>query len=275
MPAAPAPTATTLALPRGGTTVFPTYRLVGYAGYPGASALGRLGVGRLEDRLAEIDDLAAQYAADRTAAPILELIATVVQPDPGPGGLYRHRIAESVVADYLAAARAHHAILLLNIQPGRADFLPEVQAWERWLLEPDVGLALDPEWAIGPGQVPGKVFGSTTGAELDAVAAYVSGLVTAHGLPEKVLVYHQLHTSIVRNPAALQPHPGVALVVSVDGIGTPTQKRATWGQINAVTPAYVRRGFKLFFQEDAAKGPLMTPTEVLGLVPRPDYVLYE
>lgn len=262
-------------LPGGGTRIFPDHRLVGYSGYPGSPALGRLGVGNLDDRAAEITTLAGQYAAGRRPLPVFELIATVVHAKPGPDGLYRTRIDQEVVRRHLDAARRHGAILLLNIQPGRAAFLDEVKFWEPWLREPDVGLALDPEWAVKAGQVPGKVFGRMTGAELDTVAAYVAGIVAANRLPEKVVVYHQLHTSIVREPAGLQPHPGVALVVSVDGIGTPGQKTATWRSIVAVTPEHVHKGFKLFYDEDTATGPLMTPTQVLGLTPQPEYVLYE
>ncbi len=264
-----------LLLPRGGTTIFPAHRLVGFSGYPGAPALGRLGIGALEDRVREIEALGQQYAAGRAQLPVLELIATVVHGTPGADRMYRTRISEAVVQRHLDAARAHRAILLLNIQPGRAAFLDEVKAWERWLREPDVGLALDPEWAVKAGQVPGRVFGSTTGAELDAVAAYVSGIVTAGGLPEKVVLYHQLHASIVRDPAALRPHPGVALVVSVDGIGTPAQKASTWRGIVAQTPDHVHKGLKLFYEEDARPGPLMTPAQVLALTPKPAYVLYE
>jgi hypothetical protein len=278
-PTAAPPTATaappTLTLPGGGTTIFPGHRLVGFSGYPGSPALGRLGVGRLDDRAAEITALASEYAAGRRPLPVFELIATVVHSKPGADGLYRTRIDQEIVRQHLEAARRHGAILLLNIQPGRAAFLDEVKHWEPWLREPDVGLALDPEWAVKAGQVPGKVFGRTTGAELDAVAAYVAGIVAANRLPEKVMLYHQLSRSIVREPSGLHPHPGVALVVSVDGIGTRAQKTATWRSIVAMTPEHVHKGFKLFYDEDARIGPLMTPAQVLGLTPQPEYVLYE
>src|SRR5205085_2101427 len=110
-------------LPRGGRQVFPRYRLVGYCGLPGSAALGRLGIGRLEDRVAEIERLSRQYQARREALPVLELIAVVVQAHPGGDGLYRVRTADDVVAEHLAAARRHRALLLLNIQPGHARFL--------------------------------------------------------------------------------------------------------------------------------------------------------
>src|SRR6266498_2236415 len=170
-PAAPVPAA--IELPRGGRTIFPRYRLVGYAGSPFSPALGRLGIGGLDARGRELERQARLYEQNREILPVFELIATMATAFPGKGRLYRTRIDDATIRRYLAAARRNRALLLLNIQPGRADFLAEVRAYERWLREPDVGLALDPEWAVGPRQVPGRVYGRTTGAELDGVARYL------------------------------------------------------------------------------------------------------
>ena len=81
---------------------------------------------------------------------------------------------------------------------------------------------------------------------------------------------------IVSEESKLVPHPGVVLVKSVDGIGSPAAKVQTWQRIVARTPKHVKLGFKLFFEEDVERGKrLMTPQEVLDLTPTPDYVLYE
>jgi hypothetical protein len=255
--------------------VFPRYRLVGYAGLTGAKTLGRLGTGSLDQRVAEIERRAKPYAAGRQILPVVEVITTVVQASPGRDGMYRARLSDKQIATYLKAARKQKAVLLLNIQPGRADFLDEVKAYEKWLRQPDVGVALDPEWAMDSGQVPGRVFGHTTGKELNSVAAYLSGIVGRFRLPEKIMVYHQLAPRIVRGEAALRSHPGVAIVKSVDGIGGRAAKIDTYRVVNKTTPRFVRPGFKLFFDEDAEHGKLMTPAQVLALKPRPDYVLYE
>jgi hypothetical protein len=271
----PSPSPAALELPRGGRTVFPRYRLVGYSGLTGAPTLGRLGTGPLDQRVREMERRARPYRAGREILPVLEVIATIVQPGPGRDGAYRTRMSDDEIATYLKAARKGDALLLLNIQPGRSDFLKEAKAYRRWLDEPDVGLALDPEWAMGPGQVPGRVFGRTTGKELDGVARYLAKVVADGDLPEKVLVYHQLAPSIVRQESGLREHRGVALVKSVDGIGVPAAKIETYRLVNKTTPDHVHPGFKLFYTEDAEAGPLMAPEEVLALKPRPEYVLYE
>lgn len=143
-------------------TVFPDYRLFGYSGSPWSPGQGRLGIGKLDDRLVELERRAKPFLGGRKLMPIMELIATTVHGVPGKDGMYRTWEKDSVIADWLAAARRHKAMLLLNIQPGRAEFIDEVKHYERWLREPDVGLALDPEWAVGKGQIPGRTFGSTT-----------------------------------------------------------------------------------------------------------------
>lgn len=261
-------------LPRGGRVIFPKYQLVGYVGLPGSPALGPLDKD-LDAKAAKLEKLAATYAGGRTPQPVMELIAVVARGSRGKDGLYRGRLDDSAIEQYLTVARKHKMLLLLDIQPGRAKILPEVKRLERWLKEPDVGLAFDPEWAVGPGQVPGRVFGHTTGAELDSIAAYLSGLVTSNDLPEKVFVFHQLSARIVSNEKALKPHPGVVTIKSVDGIGAREDKLKTWAKLTTSLPPAVHAGFKLFYTEDTRHGPLMTPAQVLALKPRPELVIYE
>lgn len=273
---APVPSPPRPQLPRGGRELFPRYRLVGFSGSPASPALGRLGIGDIHARAAEMEKWAATYAHGRLGLPVFELITVIAQRYPGHDGLYRVRTGDEVIAAYLAAARRHRGLLLLNVQPGRATFLDEVRSLDRWLREPDVGLALDPEWAVGPGQVPGRVFGRTTGTVLDGVAAHVSRTVQQLDLPEKAMVVHQLAPRVIRDLTALRPHPGVVPVKSVDGIGPPAAKVATWRGLTHDLPDGVHAGFKLFFEEDVEGGsPLMTPAQVLDLRPTPEYVLYE
>jgi hypothetical protein len=269
------PTRPPLELPRGGRVLFPRYRLAGWCGAPFAGTLGELGLGDLDDKATEMLTRIAAYADGRTVLPVMELIAVVVQGSPGRSGLWRYRQPDSVVDHWLQVARDHKALLLLNIQPGRAAFLDEVTAFSGYLREPDVGIALDPEWAMGPGQVPGHAYGHTDGRRIDDVASYLSSIVAANQLPEKVLVYHQVARSVVREPAAIGAHDGVQIIRSVDGIGSPSQKVSTWTWIGRQRNPAVRPGFKLFFGEDRRHSRLMTPAEVLALSPRPDYVMYE
>lgn len=250
-------------------------RLIGYCGAPGTSALGPM-TGDLTIASERLREQIDAYPADRPVSPVVELIATTVQADPGADGLYRSRAADEVVDRYLQHARDTGATLLLNIQPGHAAFLPEVRAYEHWLAEPDVGVALDPEWAVDDGVVPGTEYGHVTGADLDEVAGYLAELARRHGTPPTLMVYHQVATSVVRDEADLLPHEGVTPIKVVDGIGHPDDKRATWAAVVADMPEHVQTGFKLFYDEDTRGGsPLMGPDEVLALSPEPGYIVYE
>ncbi|MFG2579038.1 hypothetical protein [Streptomyces malaysiensis] len=261
-------------LPRGGRELS-RYRLVGYCGLPGADALGRLGIGDLDDRVRQIEKTARAYAADREPQPVLELLATVANSSAGPDGSYRSRTSPDTIRRFHDAAKRHRALLLLNIQPGRASVLGEVKALREWLVHPDVGIALDPEWEMGPGEVPGNTYGRTSGKELTDVARHLSGIVAEHDLPQKPLVFHQVAMSVVQDQSALRPQPGVVLIKSADGIGSPGMKRDTWRQLVKNQPEGVHTGFKLFYEEDTEGSRLMTPEEVLALRPRPDYVMFE
>jgi hypothetical protein len=272
-PAAPVPPGPEL--PRGGRALFPEYELVGFCGTPGAAALGRL-EGNLPQKAKLLQGYADKYAVNRKILPVFELIAVVVQSGAGADGKYRRRVDDSVVEQYLHAARDVKALLLLNIQPGQSDFLTEVRRFEKFLHEPDVGVALDPEWAMKPGQKPGKVYGQTTGEMINSVAEYLSSIVQADHLPEKALVFHQVHTCVVHDESAVKPFPGVATIKSVDGLGPKSSKIKTYDYLMGFTTAGVHPGFKLFFDEDRQNGGvLMSPAEVLALAPPPEYVMYE
>jgi hypothetical protein len=272
-PAPPQPPPTEL--PRGGRTLFPDYRLVGYCGTPGAPALGALD-GNLPEKAKALETRAAQYAGDRKILPVFELIAVVVQGYPGVDGKYRGRVTSAVVDRYLRAAREAKALLLLNIQPGQSDFMTELNLLEPYLEEPDVGVALDPEWAMHPKQRPGLFWGQTTGATINDVAALLSGIVKRLNLPEKALVFHEVVREVIKDERSIGSYPGVAIIKSVDGLGRPNAKIATYANLMKVRAAGVHAGFKLFFDEDTRGGShLMGPRDVLALSPKPEYVMYE
>ena len=248
---------------------------MGYCGTPGAPALGEL-QGDLETKAKALRARAAQYDDGHKVLPIFELIAVVVMAYPGPDGKYRRRVDDSVVRKYLSEARRSNALLLLNIQPGQSDFLTEAKAFETYLREPDVGLALDPEWAMKPRQRPGAVWGQTTASRINAVAEYLSGLVAADNLPEKVLVFHEVVREVVKDETSMRAPSGVVIVKSVDGLGSPRAKVATYANLMERTAPGVHAGFKLFFYEDTQNGSsLMSARQVLALSPQPEYVMYE
>jgi hypothetical protein len=258
-------------LPRGGRTLLPNYRLVGFYGAPGDEALGALGIGSPDEAMQRLVEQARGYRGNRPVMPVAELLATTATTDPGEDGLHRIRQSGSVIREYLDAARKRNAILLLDIQPGRADFVSEMAPLKRYLREPDVGLALDPEWHVGPDEVPGEVIGSVDVETVDEVSAQLQEMVDEFDLPEKLFVVHNFTQGMIEGgePRDL---PGIATVINVDGFGDPASKIDKYRQLRPPSGSPLAAGFKLFYNEDVD---LMAPDDVLTLSPKPDLVVYE
>jgi hypothetical protein len=259
-------------LPRGGRTLLPDYRVIAYYGAPQDAGLGQLGIGSPAQAARNLLAQAAPYSrGGRPLQPAFELIATLVTAAPGDDGKYRYRQSDAVIDRYLAAARRAKALLILDIQPGRASFMDEVHAYGRYLRQPDVELALDPEWSMRRGQVPGRVIGSTDAAVINQAGAYLSTLVSRGDLPQKLLIVHQFTPSMIRHKRRLAEHRGVALVVNIDGFGNPPNKISKYHLFARRHPPWYN-GFKLFYHEDTH---MMSPRAVLHLRPPPDVIIYE
>lgn len=267
-------TATPAQLPGGGRVIFhaPKRRVVAFYGSPDDEQLGVLGIGPPDAMARRLLKVAKRYERpQRPVLPAMELIATIVTSDPGPDGLYRRRARNAVIRRYLRAARSIGAILILDVQPGRAEFLPEVKRYERWLREPDVSLALDPEWRMGPNEIPGQVIGSVDASEVVEVGAWLDQLTERHDLPQKLMLVHQFTEDMIEGREALRPYPNVAVVLNVDGFGGQEIKRQKYRAFTRIA-GFAFNGFKLFYEEDLD---LMSPRQVLRLRPPPDVVMYE
>ena len=259
-------------LPRGGRSILPEQRVVAFYGAPQHHELGVLGVGKLSGVSRKLQRQAKPYRrGGKPILPAFELIATVANSTPGSDGKYRTRQTTEVVTRHLAAARRARALLVLDIQPGREDFMREVRALRPWLEHPDVSLALDPEWSMQPGEIPGKVIGHTTAAKVNEVSAYLARIVRERNLPDKLLVIHMFTNDMIRDKPALRRRRGVDLILNVDGFGTEAQKVAKYREFTK-RPRPSPFGFKLFYKEDTG---LMTPQRVLKMRPQPQLVVYE
>jgi hypothetical protein len=259
-------------LPRGGRTLFPDYRVVAFYGNASAESLGVLGEGS-PDQVAErlIEAGAPFETPDRPVQLAFELIATVAQSDPGDDGNYAAAADTEQIQEYLDAARQIQALLILDIQPGRGDFLTAVQRYEEFLVQPDVGLALDPEWSMAEGEVPGETIGQTSAAVVNLVGEYLAELVDRENLPEKLFVLHLFDESMIPDRDQIVPHEGLATTFHIDGFGGRDAKTSRYEALHA-EPARFANGFKLFYDEDVD---LFAPAEVLALVPPPDLITYQ
>jgi hypothetical protein len=260
-----------LELPGGGRRIFPDRRVVAFYGAPQAPELGELGIGSPDSAARRLRKQAKPYARKtRPVLPAFELLAVIANAHPGADGLYRARQENKVIRRYLRAARRAKALLVLDIQPGHADFLDEVRRLDRWLREPDVGIALDPEWHT-PGARPGSVIGSVGAEKVNQVARHVAKIVRDRNLPQKLFVVHQFTADMVAGKQQVIQPRELAVTMNVDGFGTRSAKVSKYRLFTNDGKKF-HDGFKLFYREDTG---LMTPRSVLGLKPPPDLVVYE
>ncbi|GAA1907215.1 hypothetical protein [Williamsia serinedens] len=257
-------------LPRGGRVLFPGQRLVALYGTDDGGGLGALGVGTPDQAAVRLEQQAAAYARPgRPVLPVMEMIVTVADPTPGPGGCYSHPIADADVDRYLAAARAHRQMLVLDVQPGQCPFLPQVQRWTRFLTQPDVGLALDAEWRMPSGVVPGTQIGTVSGGEVNGVVTWLADLTRRGALPQKPLVLHQFTPDMITGRGGVLTPPELALIAHTDGFGTTGTKVRKYAEL---ADPRMHPGFKVFYRQDIG---VMNPAQVLALAPSPDYISYQ
>jgi hypothetical protein len=217
--------------------------------------------------------LAAYADADRSrpVVPALELVTPAAQGWPGEDGLYRARMKPEVIEQVAGWAEANNALLILDVQIGLSSVPTEVDALMPYLRRPNVHLALDPEFAIPSGHIPGEVVGTLDASTIDGAVRTLSELVAAEHLPPKILIVHRFTDDMVTNAWEIAHDPNVQVVVTMDGFGPPGLKLAQYH-------SYVHdqgvqfSGIKLFYHHDV---PLLTPKDVVGLDPVPDLVIYQ
>ena len=255
------------------TPVWP--QVVAFYGHPGVRSMGVLGHGTPAEVADEVAVWTERY--DRLNGPrgtigAYHLITGVAQANPTSDGHWLYRLSGDRIASYVEAARENGMLLFLDNQIGWSDPLSEVKLLEKFLREPFVHMALDPEFATEPlGVRPGRAIGGITGEQVNEVLLYLSELVDKEGLPPKILMVHQFADRMLHNREVIVTQPGVELSIDMDGIGSPGAKLYGYG-LYAITEPSQRPAFKLFFDQD---NPLIGPEDVQALDPVPDVIIYQ
>jgi hypothetical protein len=235
-------------------------------------AMGVLGSGTSDAVALRLKRQAGDYAKfGRPVTPAFEAIVVAAQHAPGIGGAYHSEPDLAEARRYLLAARKIGGIFVIDIQPGRARFLPLVRRFEELLREPDVGLALDPEWEMSPREIPGDTVGGTTAAEVNGVAKYLSAIVRQNRLPQKLFIIHEFRPDMIAQRSSVRSYPELATTYHVDGFGHRAIKRLTYNTL-ATRDRHFHNGLKLFYDQDVN---ILTPANVMQLRPQPDFITYQ
>ncbi|WP_182112621.1 MULTISPECIES: hypothetical protein [unclassified Actinotalea] len=267
--------ATGVELPGGGQVLFPGRRLVAMYGTPHFAALGILGEQDVPASIARAQGLAASYqplTAD-VVVPAFEIIVTVASAGAGPDGNYSNELPVESFVPWVEAARDAGVYVVIDLQPGRTDFLTQAQQYEPLLRYPNVGLALDPEWRLAPDQVHLRQIGSVHADEVNATGAWLAELTRTHALPQKLFVLHQFsHRMIQARETVATSYPELSVMIHVDGQGSQPAKAGTWGSLQQGAPAGLTWGWKNFIDEDV---PMLAPDQTYAVQPVPELVTYQ
>jgi hypothetical protein len=253
--------------------LLPKYRILAYYGHPHNENMGILGQFSKEELLAQLLDEARTYeAADpsRPVMPAFELIASVAQGDPQSDGSYLAHTDHETIWEYIEFTQEHDILLILDIQMGRTSVQDDFATVEEFLREPNVHLAIDPEFAMGPDEIPGQVIGGIDGADVTWAQKQLLAICEEYNLPPKVLIVHRFRPNMIRNDEKVKVMPGVQVVIDMDGFGTPDLKLETYRiLITEKRPEFA--GIKIFYDQDK---PMMHAEDVLALDPPPDFIMF-
>lgn len=245
-------------------------QILSYYGNPYVDTMGILGELPPEELVARLQEHARLYDSlngPRGVQPALHLVYATAQSEPYPEGLYLLYVDGETLEEYIDLACREGLLIFLDLQIGLSDVETELAKIMPYLERPHVHAALDPEFAMPAGEVPGESIGSLDAADVNAAQAVLQRFLDTQDLPDKVLIVHQFTHGMLTRPELIEDYPRVSLVIDMDGFGPSEIKRVKYGWFAA--PAE-HSGIKLFFRQDED---LMSETDVLGL--DPDLIIYQ
>lgn len=270
----PTPTAPVLRLTAGQPQPYlEQFRLVTYYGVPTGPQLGVLGAAPRPTMLQELRGVAAQYQAlspDHFVLPTYHIIITIADPYPGDFNNYSHWLNNDTLKEWVLSAHEEGVAVILDIQPGYASINYEMNRIKEFLYLPHVQVALDPEFIMEGGEIPGQNIGQIYASQINEAQEFLNEIALETGL-NKVLIIHQFEPPMVRNKELILDYPHVELVFDADGFGGPGAKIGDYNQY-AAEPGFEFGGMKLFYGWDS---PLLTPEEVMALEPPPAIIVYQ
>lgn len=255
-------------------SILSDYDVLAYYGHPSSRNMGILGRYPIEELDKMLTALAAEYetAGGRKIQKAFYLIYGTVWPE-GEIGIMR----DSVLMPFIEYGLENNILIFIDHQIGRYDPISSLRRMLPYLRYPNVHLALDPEWRTTKPMVD---IGHVTAEELNLAQQIMQDYLIENNLPgERMLVIHQFNSIMIRNRENVRTDfERVRFIHCMDGLGTPAMKRDTYA-FNARAENMPLKGFKLFYNfEIPGAGfdrPIMTPSEVYALNPRPVVIMYQ
>lgn len=259
--------------------ILPFKRIVAYYGNLYSKRMGILGEYPPKELWRRLNvEVNAWKKADPSTPvqPAIHYIAAVAQGIPMKDGKYCKRMPAIQIDSALAIAKMGNAIVFLDVQVAQSTLQNEVPLLEKYLKMPQVHLAIDPEFAMHDGYIPGHKIGSMDAAEINYCSQYLATLVQKYKLSPKILIVHRFTQGMIKNYKNIVIHPEVQIIMNMDGWGEPVLKHSTYIRYIYKEPVQFT-GFKLFYKNDLKKAPhrMLTPPELMKLKPQPIYIQYQ
>lgn len=259
-------------------SILPCSRIVAYYGHPSSKRMGALGEFPKEEMIRRFkNQVAAWEKADPSTpvVPALHMVSVVAQGEPGTAGKYRTITSDDKVNEVYGWAKEAGAIFIVDIQVGQDDIRNILPRFDWILKNPDVHLAVDPEFYMRNGVKPGAKIGTMYASDINYVSEHLAKLVKEHNLPPKVLIIHRFTRPMVQNYRDVKLRPEVQVVMHMDGWGAPWLKFDSYRDYVVDEPVQYT-GWKNFYHNDTKKGdPLVTPEQLTKLHPTPLYIQYQ
>ena len=262
-------------LPGGGHLLFPGRRLVAIYGHPGDGNLGVLGEQPVDAAVQRARAIAAGYigVSPELVVPTFEIITTVASAEAGADGDYSLESSIDHIRPWVDAAAAAGFYVVLDLQPGYTDFLTQAMRYEELLAQPHVGLALDPEWRLAPGERHMRDIGQVSADEVNRVAAWLAELTRRHHLPQKLLLLHQFRLDMLPDRANIHVEPR-ARPRHPDGRPGPPRDQAR--HLGSDHQRVLRRGCTSAGRTSTTRTHhCAPPAATLSLEPSPLYISYQ
>ncbi len=265
-----------LELPFGGRELLPKYRFTALYGSPAYKGLGALGEQPLKESIVRAKELATTYQefSKEKVIPTFEIVATIASAELTENQDYSRETAIEKLKPWIDSAKEQGIYVLLDLQPGRSTFLTQAKLYKELLLEPHVGLALDPEWRLQkPTDRHLRRIGSVTATEVNETSNWLAELVKENNLPQKMFMVHQFKLSMITERETLITNrKELSYILHMDGHGSLEQKTTSYTTIQQNQPTNTYLGWKNFYDEDK---PTPTPQQTMQQDPKPWFISYQ
>ena len=259
--------------------LLPFNRIVAYYGNLSSKAMGALGQYPEEEMLSRLRaDVQKWELADPNTPviPALQYIAITAQKSPGVDGKYRLRMPDTEIDKVIEMAKKVNGLVFLDLQIGQSTIQDELPLLEKYMKMPQVHLAIDPEFSMKNGRIPGIYVGVCDAVDINYAIDYLAKIVQDNNLSPKLFVVHRYRLEMVTNYKLIKTVPEVQIIMDMDGWGPLDNKLGSYIKYIYKEPVQFT-GFKLFYRNDTWKPStgLMTPEEILKLTPSPIYIQYQ